>query len=145
MPFTPFHIGPAVALLPSMRFRHWIMLLSGSLLIDFEPFLVVVLGFSGTAHGFSHSLIGAALLALLIGCVGYFFFRRKISLKSAVLAALAGTWLHVFFDSPIYSDIMPFYPFSWNPLYGLMSPAEVGVLCIALFFVAAAMFFLKKN
>jgi membrane-bound metal-dependent hydrolase YbcI (DUF457 family) len=106
---------------------------------------VVVLGFSGTPHGFSHSFLGAILFAIAIGCLGYFIFKKGIALKFAVFSALVGTFFHVVFDSFVYSDIRPFYPLEWNPFLGFLSLANVQWLCIALFIAGAAAYFLKEN
>jgi len=45
MPFTPFHLGPALTIgLPLRRFIHAPTFIVANVIVDVEPFLVMVLG-----------------------------------------------------------------------------------------------------
>ncbi len=150
MPFTPFHLGPALGIgLPLRRHLHLPTLLIASIIVDVEPFLVLVLGLSYPLHGYLHTFVFAGLLGLILGYVmklldGLFSnLWRKILLvaeskyeaKHFLIAGALGTLLHVLYDSPLYSDIRPFYPLSTNPFYdsgriGLMMTLTYGTCTI---------------
>jgi hypothetical protein len=132
MPFTPYHLGPAIALgLPLRGTLHAPTLILCSVILDIEPLLVLLLGLPYLPHGYTHTL----LLAIPIGLgSGYLMFRlegalrpvyrvlslepeKRLNLASYFLAGALGTTLHVMLDSPLYDDIRPFFPLQANPLY----------------------------
>ena len=76
--------------------------------------------------------------------------RQDNSFVSVALGSVLGSCLHVVFDSFMYRDIMPFYPFDYNPFYGIFSPPETRLLCVACFggtviLYAVKLMFGKKN
>jgi len=58
--------------------------------------------------------------------------ERKTSFKSIVLASVFGIYLHILLDSPLYSDIRPFYPIEANPLlgHGVFVGFEIYTFCV---------------
>ena len=103
--------------------------------------------------------VGLGLNALLGGLDGFFnglagfgarnmtgVFMRALklpyetTLKKCILSGILGGWLHILFDAPIYTDIRPFFPFDANPLYGLVSPRAMYLLCTLLFVPALALY-----
>ncbi len=132
MPFTPFHLGPAVLIaFILLRYLDLPTLIVASVLVDLEPLAVLVFGLPYPLHGFFHSFLGASLAAaLLTGVVlrvreflepAYSFLRLEGDRRPRrfLVAALLGTWSHVLLDAPLYGDLRPFYPFGGNPLLGV--------------------------
>ncbi len=114
-----------------------------NILVDVEPFLVLLLRVDYPLHGYLHTFIAAPILGLALGYAMFLLERISRSLyktlllesnatpklKSFILAGILGTMLHVLLDSPLYDDIRPFYPLLSNPLYHLASLSEVYGFC----------------
>ena len=145
MPFTPFHLGPALGFgLPLRKYLHVPTFLVANILVDVEPFLVLSLGLDYPLHGYLHTFIVAFILGLALGYAMFLLERISRSLyktlllesnataklKSFIVAGVLGTMLHVLFDSPLYDDIKPFYPLATNPLYTSVSSLEVYSFCV---------------
>jgi len=145
MPFTPFHIGPALgAGLPLKNKIHWPTFFVANLVVDIEPFLVLLLGLEYPLHGYLHTFLFASLLGLMLGCLMFVLNRflnpiyksflleskNKLGIGSFVAAGIFGTMLHVFLDSPLYTDIRPLFPFTENPLYNPALSSMVYEFCL---------------
>ncbi len=132
MPFTPFHLGPLLVIGLLLRNRlHAPTLLIGSIILDVEPLLVLVYGLPYPLHGYAHTLIASLAIGLATGYILYKLerflrilwlplkleTRNQLSLKTYLVAGALGTVSHILLDTPLYSDIKPFYPFGVNPLY----------------------------
>jgi membrane-bound metal-dependent hydrolase YbcI (DUF457 family) len=61
-------------------------------------------------------------------------------LSTSVLSGVLGAWLHVLFDSFLYRDIRPFFPFEGNLLRGLVSSEGVHSVCLVCFPVALLLY-----
>jgi membrane-bound metal-dependent hydrolase YbcI (DUF457 family) len=145
MPFTPFHLGPALAIgLPLRKYLHAPTFLVANVIVDVEPFLVLVFGLQYPLHGYLHTFFLAFFVGLV---VGYLMFRlervfqplyrrfllesdKKLEPNSFIFAGVLGVMLHVLFDSPLYGDIRPFYPLTANPLYHPALSLSVYSLCV---------------
>ncbi len=148
MPFTPFHLGPALAVgLPLRRYLHVPTFIVGNVILDAEGFLVITLGLSYPLHGYLHTFVSAIAVGLLLGLVMFKLerplqpFYRKIELetdkalklKSFLLAGVFGAVLHVLFDAFLYSEMMPFYPLTANPFLSIgLSMSQVYNVCAIL-------------
>ena len=129
MPFTLFHLGPA--LLMGFILRGYLDLptfIVASVLVDLEPLAVMVFGLPGPLHGFFHSFLGASVAAVLLAVVmsrvreflePVYVFLRLEGDRRFLVAALLGTWSHVLLDAPLYGEMRPFYPFGGNPFLGV--------------------------
>ncbi|MHA1458537.1 MAG: hypothetical protein ACTSQR_02615 [Promethearchaeota archaeon] len=130
MPFTPFHFGPGLFI--SLTFLSFIDIptfLIASVIIDIEPFLVLIFDLNYPLHGFFHSFLGGFIVAVLLSMVmsksrryftpliTFFKIEQSISFKKIVISSLCGIFVHILLDSPIYVDIQPFFPFELNPFY----------------------------
>ncbi|MBY9016343.1 MAG: hypothetical protein KGD68_11670 [Candidatus Lokiarchaeota archaeon] len=130
MPFTPFHFGPG--LLISLTFLSFIDIptfLIASVIIDVEPFLVLVFQLNYPLHGFFHSFLGGFIVAVLLTMVmskirryfnpllTFFKIEQSISFKKILFSSTCAIFLHILLDSPIYLDIKPFFPLEINPFY----------------------------
>jgi hypothetical protein len=145
MPFTPFHLGPALCLgLPLRKYMHAPTFIVANVILDIEPFLVLIFGLEYPLHGYFHTFLLAFFVGLALGYVMLLLERylyplykallletdSRTRLKPFVLAGALGTMLHVLLDSPLYSDILPFYPLTANPLYNPALSSEVYSLCV---------------
>jgi membrane-bound metal-dependent hydrolase YbcI (DUF457 family) len=145
MPFTPFHLGPAVGLgLPLRKYLHTPTFIVASVILDIEPFLVLHFNLDYPLHGYLHTFIFAFFVGLLLGYVAFFlerslkpFFKvllletgNDLRLRSFLLTGAFGTMLHVLLDSPLYTDIHPFYPLTANPLYDPSLSLEIYTFCV---------------
>lgn len=153
MPFTPLHMGPGIAIKAAMQGRFSLMVFGWSqILMDIQP-LIVMLSGKGELHGFSHSYIGATLIAIVsaisgkyLGEVGLKFIREPhylpIRWSAAFISAFVGTYSHIVLDSIMHTDIKPFYPYSFaNTLQGLISNEALHAFCIGSGIVGAVLFF----
>lgn len=145
VPFTPFHLGLGLGIgLPLRRYLHAPTFILANIIVDVEPFLVLSLGLKCPLHGYLHTFLLAMLVGLVFGYVMFLLERfvqplykifqietaNSLSLKSFVAAGILGTGLHVLLDAPLYSDIMPFYPVTVNPLYNPALTLEIYGLCV---------------
>ena len=130
MPFTPFHLGPGLGLgLPLRGLLHVPTFLLASVIVDVEPFLVLILGLNYPLHGYLHTFLLAVLAGLVLGYIMSLLERflqplyrtflletsNGLRLRSFVAAGVLGTGLHVLLDTPLYADIAPFCPITTNP------------------------------
>lgn len=151
MPFTPFHMGPAM--LAGAPGRYFSVLAFGlaQVAMDIEP-LVGLLSGADVLHGRTHTWIIAPLIGLAVGAVSLPLCRGLLAGWHEVLnmlrlpwlctpgtlsramvmrGALAGTLSHVLLDSIMHGDITPFWPFSSsNPLLDLISIPSLHGLCL---------------
>jgi len=153
MPFTPLHMGPGIAIKAVLHRRLSLMVFGWSqIVIDIQP-LVVMLAGKGKLHGFSHTYLGATLIALFCAFTGKYFGKiglkvirepqyLPISWSVSFLSAFIGTYSHIVLDSIMHADITPFAPFNRdNALLGIISIDELHVFCVACGVVGAALFF----
>ena len=156
MPITPFHFGPAgTAALLGRKYIDLPAFILVNVIIDIEPFIVILFRLQYPIHGYLHTfLIGsfvatffAVLLYCCKGCAVRIMNLLTLPYEPAFLkilvSSIAGAWLHVLLDAPLYSDIRPFLPFSFNPLYGIVGYFPLYLLC-TLFFIPALVL-AKKN
>lgn len=150
MPLTPFHFGPALALVIPLRRRiHAPTLLVASVAVDLEPLLVILLNLNYPLHGFLHTFLLALPTGLALGVVMYYLEpmfaplnkllflepEEGVGFRSFLLAGALGTVSHVLLDAPLYDDIKPLYPLTVNPFYNPQLTLDVYVLCIMLGFL----------
>ena len=63
MPFTMFHLGPALAIGLPLRNVHVPTFIVANVILDVEPLLVIFFGLNYPLHGYMHTL----LLAFMVG------------------------------------------------------------------------------
>ena len=164
MPFTPFHLGPAFGIgLPLRRWLHLPTFIVTSVLVDVEPFLVVVLGLNYPIHGYLHTFLFASLMGIVTAMLMFQVEDRfknlymelslegeaPLQLRSFLLGGVLGSVIHVLLDTPLYADIRPFYPYQHNPLYCPAITSEIYGSCILLGFIGvlyyAVLIFKDRN
>lgn len=136
MPLTPFH-ALSVLWLSFKREKYFdpISIIISSMILDLEPFLVLVLNLPYLTHGFWHSYFACFVVSLLLTPFLHFFEARckgvvvgicrfsmikfhgfPYSFKFIFLNCLFGTSFHVFLDSFTHGNfpyvLFPFYVFS---------------------------------
>lgn len=130
MPFTPFHLGPALFFgLLLFGFIDLPSFLIANVIVDLEPLLVVFLGLDYPLHGFFHSFAGGTIIAIILAflmfrlssvtkkAMKFFRLEQEVTLKRVMTASLAGVYFHILLDSPLYPDIKPLYPLELNPFF----------------------------
>ena len=152
MPFTPFHMGPALAL-KAVSGRYFSVLVFGiaQVAMDIEP-LIGLLRQADVVHGRTHTYAGATLIALLVAftapplCrrilawwnielehhgVGWLASDPGIGRVAATTGAFVGTYSHVALDSIMHADMAPLWPWHLpNELLGAMPIGELHAVCV---------------
>ena len=152
MPFTPFHFGPAACVaLPARRWIDLPVFVLANVVVDIEPLAVTLFRPDYPYHGYAHTFVIGALVGVAWAVAAYpcrRFFKRPMailclpydtSFAKILVSAIAGVWLHVLLDAPLYPDIRPFFPLQANPLYGVITRRAEYVLCAACFVPAVGL------
>lgn len=127
------------------------------ILMDVQPLIVMITG-EGHLHGFSHTYIGAVLIAIVAGLSGKYlseFGLRILNIEPAprpyirwwvvFFSAFVGSVSHVFLDSIMHGDVQPFYPWLLdNPLQGYLSISLLHKLCLYSGLVGAGVYFIVQ-
>jgi membrane-bound metal-dependent hydrolase YbcI (DUF457 family) len=152
MPFTPFHMGPGMAMKALAGPR--LSLVSFGLaqvMMDIEPLVHMIRGDRGH-HGLIHSYLGATLVglatlpvarpltrgllrpwndALRDGGLEWLVEPSSGEWLPVVLGTFAGTYSHVVLDSIMHADMTPLAPFSQsNAMLDSLSYAGIHIACV---------------
>ncbi|WP_394203667.1 hypothetical protein [Marinagarivorans algicola] len=145
MPFTPFHMGPGIFIKALLQGSFSLMVFGwAQIVMDIQPLLVMLSG-EGHLHGFSHTFVGAMLLAILaattgkyLALVGLYCFglnqdwKVSITWPVALMSAVIGTFSHVLLDAVMHSDVQPWAPLHLHNAYlGWLSSEQLHLFCIA--------------
>lgn len=156
MPFTPLHLGPSswIGLL-LFRKLNFPTLLIASVIVDIEPFFVLLFNMPHPLHGFLHTFLGSSILAILIAIICYFlknpiqeimkFFKlsQNSSFKKILSTSFFGIYFHILLDTFLYEEMNPFYPFLGNPLFNLFSSNQVYLFCTFSFLIGTILYLIK--
>ena len=125
------------------------------IVMDIQPLIVLISG-EGHLHGFTHTYVGAILIAIFAALTGKYLSELglkilKISKTNnsisiawwvVFLSAFIGSFSHVLLDSIMHSDVEPFFPFTLdNQLLGLISVSMLHKLCLYSGLVGAAIYY----
>jgi membrane-bound metal-dependent hydrolase YbcI (DUF457 family) len=157
MPFTPLHMGPGIIIKAILQ-RHFSLMVFGwsQILIDVQP-LMVMLTHKGHLHGFSHTYVGAAFIAIVaalsgksLGGLGLKIIGEEkyfpIPWSAAWVGAFIGTYSHVLLDSIMHTDIQPFWPVSLsNSLQGIISIDALHIFCVLTAIVGGIIFYATQR
>ena len=153
MPYTPFHMGPGMALKalagPRLSLVSFGVAQVG---MDIEP-LVHMLRRDHVIHGFTHTYLGAAAIGLValpiarpvtVWLSGLWDRELRAANLSwltevaprpwspIVVGTFVGTYSHVLLDSIMHADMAPLAPFrEGNPLLNWLSFGGIHLLCVA--------------
>ncbi len=155
MPFTPFHFGPGAAIkaVVPVHFSFAVFCYS-QIVTDLEPAYFMLRG-EYPVHRFFHTYPGAVLVGMFCAITGrricqYFMGGVRGSgsgfpLHAVLLAALVGTFSHIFLDSIMHADVTPLRPWSSaNPMLHILPDSVLYILCMALG-VPLALLFARKG
>lgn len=155
VPFTPFHMGPGIFIKALMGGSFSLMVFGWTqIVMDIQPLIVLISG-EGHIHGFSHTYIGATLLAILSAITGKYLpelglwilritpsVRVNIAWWVVFLSAFVGSFSHVLLDSIMHSDVQPFYPVTEvNIFLGVLSVGFLHKFCLYSGLVGAAIYY----
>ena len=155
MPFTPFHIGPGIVFKALLQGSFSLMMFGwAQIVMDIQPLMVMLSG-EGQLHGFSHTFVGATLLALFAALTGKYLAQlglfmlglnrqRQVNIAWWVcfLSAFVGTFSHVVLDAIMHADVEPFYPATQsNAFLGLLSLNALHKLCLYSGLVGGVLYF----
>ena len=124
------------------------------IVMDIQPLLVMITG-EGHLHGFSHTFIGATLIATFSALSGKYLsevglfvlginrhWQIKIAWWVSFLSAFIGTFSHVILDGIMHSDVEPFAPFMTNNIFlGVISVSSLHKLCLYSALIGAVLYF----
>lgn len=157
MPFTPLHMGPGLLLRGSVRGGFSLMVFGWTqILMDLEP-LYGMLTAREQLHSWSHTWIGATLIALLATLTGKYLGAWGLRLLSlprflpitwgaALAGALLGGWSHILLDSIMHFDIQPLRPFSLGSgLRQWVSLQALHLFCLGTAALGAVIFFWRNG
>lgn len=156
MPFTPFHMGPGILVKAILQGSFSLMVFGwAQIVMDIQPLFVLITG-NGQLHGFSHTYIGATLLAVFSALSGKYLSEIGLKLLGiskegnpvkirwwiSFLSAFIGTYSHVALDSIMHSDVEPYYPLpKENGLLALINVHQLHQLCIYSAMVGAIIYY----
>lgn len=155
MPFTPIHMGPGILIKGLLQGSFSLMVFGWTqIVMDIQPLVVILTG-KGHLHGFTHTYVGAVLIALVSALTGKYLSEiglRMLRIKGsdggriawsiAIISAFIGSFSHVFLDSIMHSDVQPFYPAELsNPFLRLVSIDALHKICLYSGLVGAAVYY----
>lgn len=156
MPFTPIHMGPGILIKSLLQTSFSLMVFGWTqIVMDIQPLIVLISG-EGHLHGFTHTYVGATLIALFSALTGKYLsefglkmFRitknnASISIAWWVvfLSAFIGSFSHVLLDSIMHADVEPFFPFTLdNQFLGIISVPMLHKVCLYSGLVGAPIYF----
>ncbi len=165
MPFTPLHMGPGI-LLKSILQGSFSLLIFGwsQIVMDLQPLIAMITN-EGKLHGFSHTFIGAILIAIVSALSGKYLSEFglklivtskdakpiKISWFVAISSSFIGTFSHVILDAIKHRDIFPYFPFTeYNNFLGIISVSNLYKFCLYCGLIGVAIYYFvlfkfKKN
>ena len=143
MPFTPFHLGPGAAF-KAIGGRYFSFMVFGGtqVLMDVEP-LMGIIQTKAILHGYSHTILGATIVASAAGIIGKpisIYALKLLRIKhhpfswlASFTGAFIGSFSHIALDAVMHSDMNPFWPLAHgNNLLGLITNNSLHMLCLVL-------------
>lgn len=123
--------------------------------MDIQP-LIVLLSGEGHLHGFSHTYVGATLLAIFSAITGKYLsqfglwvlkiessLQNNIAWKVVFVSAFIGSFSHVLLDSIMHADVQPFNPLTLaNPFLSLVDVELLHKACIYMGMIGIALYYL---
>jgi len=158
VPFTLFHLGPALVIgIILIYYIDFPTLLVTSVILDIEPFLVLLLDLNYPLHGFFHSFLGGTIIILLLSffmfkirpilnpITDFFKIEQKSSFLNILTASIIGIYSHILLDAPLYSDMQPFFPLNFNPFLNASGVPEITIylFCAYCFIAAIMLYFIR--
>jgi membrane-bound metal-dependent hydrolase YbcI (DUF457 family) len=149
-------MGPGILIKALLQGSFSLMVFGwAQIIMDVQPLIVMLTG-EGHLHGFSHTYIGAVLLAIFSILSGKYLSESglvllgisksanpvKISWPVATISAFLGTFSHVLLDSIMHNDVEPFYPLiTTNHFHGAIPVGYLHILCISTALIGSVIYF----
>lgn len=152
MPFTPFHVGPAVFIKALYRKFSLTMFVFSQIVMDCEP-LYFMLRDEFPVHRLFHTFLGCNIVVLISVSIGMPFCNlalrilqlEKMMLKQAFIGAAVGAYSHVILDGLMHRDMQPFWPLiEGNPMLGYVYGKTIYDFCLMCVAAGGTVFILKK-
>ena len=153
MPFTPLHMGPGLLIKAVLQGSFSLMIFGWTqIIMDIQPLIVLMTG-EGHLHGFTHTYVGASLIAIASAVTGKYaahfglwLINQKqhlpISWPVAVFSGFIGAYSHVLLDSLMHADLQPFAPFDLaNPFLRVFSAGGLHQFCLYSGVIGAVLYF----
>ena len=128
------------------------------IVMDIQPLIVLISG-EGHLHGFTHTYVGAILIALFAALTGKYLSELGLKIIGlskkehpiniawwvVLLSAFIGSFSHVLLDSIMHSDVEPFFPFTLNNQFlGLITVQMLHKICMYSGLLGAATYFVMS-
>ncbi|MFH6955298.1 metal-dependent hydrolase [Pseudoalteromonas sp. XMcav1-K] len=149
-------MGPGVLIKSLLRGSFSLMVFGWTqIVMDIQPLIVLITG-EGHLHGFTHTYLGAILIALFAALSGKYLSElglkilritendASISITWGVvlLSAFIGSFSHVLLDSIMHADVEPFFPFTLNNQFlGIISVSVLHKVCLYSGLVGAVIYY----
>ncbi|MHA1616144.1 MAG: hypothetical protein ACTSX9_02430 [Candidatus Njordarchaeales archaeon] len=156
MPFTPFHLGPALLIgLLFFPFLDIFALCLGSVILDLEPLYYLLFTYKGPYHGLFHTFLGATVAGVFLSIILYplrryylwlvklFKLEQSTSFRKILVSSLIGTYSHVILDMFLYPEMKPLYPILTNPFLNMLPSVTIYEICIVGFLVAVPLYIIR--
>jgi membrane-bound metal-dependent hydrolase YbcI (DUF457 family) len=158
MPFTPIHMGPGILVKAILQSSFSLMVFCWTqIMMDIQPLIVMIIG-TGHLHGFTHTYVGAILIAVISALTGKYLSELGFKIIGmakgqpiiiewwvAFLSAFIGSFSHVLLDSIVHTDVEPFYPFTLiNNFHGFVSIGALHNFCIYSGLAGAAIYYVAS-
>ena len=156
MPFTPIHMGPGILIKSLLQGSFSLMVFGWTqIVMDIQPLIVMISG-EGHLHGFTHTYIGAILIAIIAALTGKYlseFGLKLMGISNKVnpivitwtvvfMSAFLGSFSHVLLDSIMHTDVEPFFPFMLdNQFLGFISVPVLHKICLYSGLLGAAIYY----
>lgn len=154
MPFTPIHMGPGLLIKALLQSSFSLMIFGWTqIVMDIQPLIVLITG-EGHLHGFTHTYIGAILIAIFSAVTGKFLSKLGLKMLGlgnnkpvkilwwiCFLSAFIGSFSHVLLDSIMHADVEPFFPLTQdNYFWRKLSVPTLHKLCLYSGLLGAAIY-----
>ena len=155
MPFTPIHMGPGILVKSILQGSFSLMVFGWTqIIMDIQPLLVMITG-KGHLHGFTHTYVGAFLIAVISALSGKYLSELGLKILGvakenpttilwwvAFLSAAIGSFSHVLLDSIMHADVEPFFPITIvNKFHGFISIEALHKFCLYSGLIGAAIYY----
>jgi len=144
MPFTPYHFGPSGFV--GLVFRKWLdipVFVLANVIVDVE--VLFAEGWPYHRHWHWHTLLVGGVVGAAWAVTAYplrnlfkkimriFRLPYATGFWKMVFSGVLGVWLHVLIDSIYHYDVQIFWPLKSNPLYRVLAPKTVLLICVISF------------
>jgi len=155
VPFTPVHMGPGIFIKALLQSSFSLMVFGWTqIVMDIQPLIVMISG-EGHLHGFTHTYVGAVLIACIAALSGKYLSELGLKILGmakeraihiawwvAFLSAFIGSFSHVLLDSIMHTDVEPFYPITLiNNFHGFVSMEALHKFCLYSGLVGTAIYY----